>query len=161
MAACDLCLFLTVPWVGLQSVLVVFPGHSHYFFLVLCELYAFIPDMSQVNCEIKAFCFDSGGPCRQQEQLRCADGFQIRIKAILGWFHQTDCTDPCVLSANTTCCDYKETDTSLGQEHSDNHIINDQCSFQSVCSPADDIVAKNISQGRISYIAVDFFCQGN
>ena len=124
-------------------------------------MYDFIADMSQVNCEIKTFCFDSGGACRQQEQLRCADGFKIRINAILGWFHQPDCTDTCVLSVNNTCCDYKETDTSLGQEHSDNRIINDQCSFQSLCSPVDGIVAKNNSQGKISYIAVDFVCQGN
>ena len=28
-AVCVLCLFLTVPWVGLQSVIVVFSGHTH------------------------------------------------------------------------------------------------------------------------------------
>ena len=26
---CILCLFLTVPWVGLQSVIVAFPGHTN------------------------------------------------------------------------------------------------------------------------------------
>ena len=30
-AVCDLCLFLTVPWVGMQSVIVAFPGHTHIF----------------------------------------------------------------------------------------------------------------------------------
>ena len=29
MAVSDLCLFITVPWVGLQYVIVVFPGHTH------------------------------------------------------------------------------------------------------------------------------------
>ena len=28
-----LCLFLTVPWVGMQCVIVVFPGHTHFFML--------------------------------------------------------------------------------------------------------------------------------
>ena len=28
-ALCVQCLFLTVPWVGLQSVIVAFPGHAH------------------------------------------------------------------------------------------------------------------------------------
>ena len=28
-AVCIMCLFLTVPWVGLQSVIVAFPGHTH------------------------------------------------------------------------------------------------------------------------------------
>ena len=28
-AVCVLCVFLMVPWVGLQSVIVVFPGHTH------------------------------------------------------------------------------------------------------------------------------------
>ena len=31
---CGLCLFLTVPWVGLQCVIVVFPGHTHLLFAV-------------------------------------------------------------------------------------------------------------------------------
>ena len=29
-AVCILCHFLTLPWVGLQSVIVVFPGHTHF-----------------------------------------------------------------------------------------------------------------------------------
>ena len=29
---CVLCLFLTVPWAGLQSVIVAFPGHTHLLF---------------------------------------------------------------------------------------------------------------------------------
>ena len=29
MAVCVLCLFLTVPWVGLQSLIVAFSGHTH------------------------------------------------------------------------------------------------------------------------------------
>ena len=28
-------IFLTVPWVGLQCVIVVFPDHTHYFFTVV------------------------------------------------------------------------------------------------------------------------------
>ena len=30
-----LCLFLTVPWVGLQCVIVAFPGHTHLLFHVI------------------------------------------------------------------------------------------------------------------------------
>ena len=26
------CFFLTIPWVGLQSVIVIFPGHTHLYF---------------------------------------------------------------------------------------------------------------------------------
>ena len=29
-----LCLFLTVPWVGLQCLIVVFPGHAHLLFVI-------------------------------------------------------------------------------------------------------------------------------
>ena len=32
MAVIVLCLFLTVPWVGLQFVIVAFPGHTHLLF---------------------------------------------------------------------------------------------------------------------------------
>ena len=31
---CVQCLFLTVPWDGLQSVIVPFPGHTHLLFCV-------------------------------------------------------------------------------------------------------------------------------
>ena len=31
-AVCILSLFLMVPWVSLQSVVVVFPGHTHFHF---------------------------------------------------------------------------------------------------------------------------------
>ena len=31
-AVCVLCLFLVVPWVGLKSVVVTFPGHTNLFF---------------------------------------------------------------------------------------------------------------------------------
>ena len=34
LAVSVLCLFLTVPWVGLQCVIVAFPGHSHLLFTV-------------------------------------------------------------------------------------------------------------------------------
>ena len=34
-----LCLFLTVPWVGLQCVIVVFPDHTHYFFILLFQYF--------------------------------------------------------------------------------------------------------------------------
>ena len=34
MTVCGLCLFLTVPWVGLQCVIMVFPGHTHLLFAV-------------------------------------------------------------------------------------------------------------------------------
>ena len=30
-AACILCLFLMVPWVGLQYEILTFPGHTHYY----------------------------------------------------------------------------------------------------------------------------------
>ena len=30
---CVLCLFLTVPWVGLWSVIVAFPGHTHLLYI--------------------------------------------------------------------------------------------------------------------------------
>ena len=32
-----LCLFLTVPWVGMQCVLVAFPGHTYFLVLYLHE----------------------------------------------------------------------------------------------------------------------------
>ena len=37
MAVCVLCLFLTVPWpwVGLQSVIVTFPGHTNLFLITV------------------------------------------------------------------------------------------------------------------------------
>ena len=31
MVVCVLCLYLTLPWVGLQCVILVFPGHTHLF----------------------------------------------------------------------------------------------------------------------------------
>ena len=31
MAVCVLCLFLAVPWVDMQSVIVALPGHTHFF----------------------------------------------------------------------------------------------------------------------------------
>ena len=31
LSANSLCLFLMVSWVGLQNVIVVFPGHTHFF----------------------------------------------------------------------------------------------------------------------------------
>ena len=34
-AVCVMCLFLMVPWVGLQSVIVTFPGHTHLFVSIL------------------------------------------------------------------------------------------------------------------------------
>ena len=34
----DFCLFLTVPWVGLKCVIVVFPGHTHLVFVNLSTL---------------------------------------------------------------------------------------------------------------------------
>ena len=37
-AVCVLCLFLTVLWVGLQSVIVAFPGHTHLLFCLIPEI---------------------------------------------------------------------------------------------------------------------------
>ena len=34
-----LCLFLTVPWAGLQCVIVVFPDHTHLLFYNVCNYY--------------------------------------------------------------------------------------------------------------------------
>ena len=34
LSVCVLCLFLTVQWVGLQSLTVSFPGHTHLLFIV-------------------------------------------------------------------------------------------------------------------------------
>ena len=38
-AVCVLCLFLMVPWVGLQSVNVAFPGNTHLLFAMTAALY--------------------------------------------------------------------------------------------------------------------------
>ena len=117
--------------------------------------------MGQANSDIKAACFDASGTCNRQETLQCADGFKIRIKAVLGWFYQTGCNSTCAALPKPTCCSYKMGDVSLGQEDSNNQIITDQCSFQSKCFPFDSLVTTNISRGGLFYIAVDFVCEGN
>ena len=38
MAVCVLCLFLTVQWVGLQSVIVAFPGHTHFLIVMFSDV---------------------------------------------------------------------------------------------------------------------------
>ena len=37
MSVSVLCLFLTVPWVGLQCVIVAFPSHTHFVFTALFQ----------------------------------------------------------------------------------------------------------------------------
>ena len=37
-------LFLMVPWAGLQCVIVVFPGHTHFFFILITEVWAMKPN---------------------------------------------------------------------------------------------------------------------
>ena len=41
-----LCLFLTVPWIGLQCVIVVFPDHIH----LLLYMYMYSNDRSKCHC---------------------------------------------------------------------------------------------------------------
>ena len=43
-AICILCLFLTVPWVGLGSVIVAFPDHTH--FLSFCHFSQVLPHLT-------------------------------------------------------------------------------------------------------------------
>ena len=42
MSLCTLCLFLTVPSNGLQSVIGAFPGHSHLFFVFSVKFNCFV-----------------------------------------------------------------------------------------------------------------------
>ena len=37
-AVADLCLFLTVQWVGLRSVIVALPSYTHLSFVISCEM---------------------------------------------------------------------------------------------------------------------------
>ena len=46
-------LFLTVPWVGLQYVIVVFPDHTHLLFHSVC-----FPDKSQSGVEFRIYAAD-------------------------------------------------------------------------------------------------------
>ena len=57
-----LCLFLRVPWVGLQYVIVVFPCHSHLLFLVLSYIFIIeyhdldtIPTFSNLKMEFTSW----------------------------------------------------------------------------------------------------------
>ena len=44
-----LCFFLTVPWAGLQSVIVTFPGRTHLFYEILFNIYLIHSDLS-IDC---------------------------------------------------------------------------------------------------------------
>ena len=46
MAVVVLCLFLTKMWVGLRSVIVTFPGHTHFFNFEILELLLYYQTIS-------------------------------------------------------------------------------------------------------------------
>ena len=59
MAVRVLCLFLTVPWVGLQCFIVPSPGHTHIYFLrqlpsKFCTLKLLISPLSQISSNFNA-----------------------------------------------------------------------------------------------------------
>ena len=46
-------LFLTVPWVGLQCVIVVFPDHTHLFFYTIFKRGYTMYNLKQVICIVR------------------------------------------------------------------------------------------------------------
>ena len=50
-----LAVFLPVPWVGLQSVIVAFPGHTHFLFFIICNSNStFYTSHQEGKCSVKS-----------------------------------------------------------------------------------------------------------